>query len=273
MAGGDGSGMPPERAIASSAALSVALHASLAVAIVFAPQIFRREPYPLPTLGVITATIEGSGSAQRSGAGARQPVAVPLPETPAPPVKAHVTPPAPPRATPDLTLPSPTKARPPQKVAKTTDDLRPDLPSIRRQPSPTPAPPAPVGPQTATTVPGPVASLPGPGVVDINRKDPGTPGTVDPLSYYFARIQDKLSTFWSPTVLPGDQEIQVVVGIRLLPNGQVSNVTIERSSGDRNFDDAAIRALRLALPLPPFPPLVRESSLDLRVRFTNKGVG
>ncbi len=272
MAGGDGSGMPSERAIASSAALSVALHASLAAAIVFAPQLFKPKFYQPPTLGIITATIEGSGGAQRSGAGATRPVRVPLSETPAPPVKAQETPPTPPRATSDLTLPSPTKARPPRPVTK-TDDLRPDLPSIRRQPSPTPAPPAPVGPQTATTVPGPVASVPGPGVVDINRKDPGTPGTVDPLLYYFARIQDKLSTFWSPTVLPGDQEIQVVVGIRLLPNGQVSNVTIERSSGDRNFDDAAIRALRLALPLPPFPPLVRESSLDLRVRFTNKGVG
>jgi TonB family protein len=71
----------------------------------------------------------------------------------------------------------------------------------------------------------------------------------------------------------GDREVIVLVGIRLLHSGQVREITIERSSGDRGFDDAAIRALRQALPLPPFPALVKEDSMNLILKFTNRGIG
>ena len=95
---------------------------------------------------------------------------------------------------------------------------------------------------------------------------------MDPLIYYYARIKEKVSAFWLPSQRP-DQDIQVLVGIRLLPGGQVRDITIEASSGDRAFDEAAVRALRQALPLPPFPPFVRDESLNLILRFNNKGVG
>jgi len=81
-----------------------------------------------------------------------------------------------------------------------------------------------------------------------------------------------VSAFWMPAA-SGDREIVVLVGIRLMNTGQVREITIEQTSGDRGFDDAAVRALRQALPLPPFPPLVREDSMNLILKFTNKGIG
>ncbi|HEY7677505.1 MAG TPA: TonB family protein [Candidatus Methylomirabilis sp.] len=257
--------------------MAVALHGFLVIAIVFTPQIFRGRYRPLPDLGPIMVSIEGSGGPRAGGAAAARPVAAPLPEKPAPPAKAAPTP-APARPADDLAIPKPGKARPAAKTK--TDDLRPDFGPVARQASPTPPAPARVGPQTAITAPGPVASVAGPAgngpSVDINLKTPGGSGGTgtgtDTLLYYFARIQDKVSAFWMPGAL-GDREVIVLVGIRLLHSGQVREITIERSSGDRGFDDAAIRALRQALPLPPFPALVKEDSMNLILKFTNRGIG
>jgi TonB family protein len=267
--------MPMGREMASSAAMAVALHGFLVVAIVFTPQIFRGRYRPLPDLGPIMVSLEGSGGPRGGGAAAARPVAAPLPEKPAPPAKAA---PVPSRARPadDLAIPKPGKARPAAK----TDDLRPDFGPVARPASPAPPAPARVGPQTATSAPGPVASVAGPAgngpSVDINLKTPGGSGGsgtgTDTLLYYFARIQDKVSAFWMPAAL-GDREVVVLVGIRLQHNGQVREITIEQSSGDRGFDDAAIRALRQAMPLPPFPALVKEDSMNLILKFTNKGIG
>jgi len=267
VAGGPGDVLATGREMASSAAMAVALHGCLVVAIIFAPQIFRGRYRPLPDLGPIMVSIEGSGGPRAAGAAAARPLAVPLPERPAPPANAA---PAPERAraADDLTIPKPGKSRPAPK----TDDLRPDFGPVTRRTAP-----APVGPQTAAAT-GPVASAAGPAgngpSVDINLKG-GSGGTgtgTDTLLYYFARIQDKVSTFWMPSAT-GEREVVVLVGIRLQHTGQVREITIEQSSGDRGFDDAAIRALRQALPLPPFPTLVKEDSMNLILKFTNKGIG
>ncbi len=275
MAGAPGGGMPAGRELASSAAMAVALHVGLVAAIIFAPQIFRGKFYRLPDLGPIMVSIEGSGGAPAGASGATRPVAVPLPARPAPPAKVAPAP-ARPAPTADLAIPKAGKARPAPK----TDDLRPDFGPISRQARPAPLAPARVGPQTATTAPGPIASAPGPGgggpSVDINLKTPGGSGGTgagsDMLLNYFARIQDKVSGFWMPAAL-GDREVKVLVGIRVMHNGQVREITIEETSGDRGFDDAAVRALRQALPLPPFPPLVKEDSMNLILKFTNQGIG
>jgi TonB family protein len=260
--------MPMGRQMASSAAMAVALHGFLVVAIVFTPQIFRGRYRPLPDLGPIMVSLEGSGGQRPGGPAAARPVAAPLPERPVPPAKAAPAP-SPARPADDLAIPKPGKARPAAK----TDDLRPDFGPVARQASPVPAAPARVGPQTAGSAPGAVASASEPGGgsgVDINLKTPGV--SPDSLLYYFARIQDKVGTFWMPAA-SGDREVVVLVGIRLQHNGQVREITIERSSGDRGFDDAAIRALRQAMPLPPFPALVKEDSMNLILKFTNKGIG
>jgi len=275
VAGGPGNGGPAGAGYGGGAALSVVLHGALAAAIVFAPQIFKPRFHELPTLGPIFVTLEGSGGAQRS-AGATRPQAVPLPETPPPPTKAApATRPARPAPPDDLAIPRPGRKAAPQKPVAKLDDLRPDFAPIKRQAQPMAPVPAPIGPPSRAPQPGPVtapAAAPGNGgPVDVSRKGPGGGGPVDPLLYYFARIQDKVSGYWMPAAQRG--EIQALVGIRLLPNGQVRDITVEASSGDRAFDDAAVRALRNALPLPPFPLQVKEDSMNLILKFTNMGVG
>jgi TonB family protein len=62
-------------------------------------------------------------------------------------------------------------------------------------------------------------------------------------------------------------EAIVVVRFRVLRSGQVRDLELEASSGTASLDASALRAVRQSLPLPPFPNLLTEPTLDLRYRF------
>lgn len=93
------------------------------------------------------------------------------------------------------------------------------------------------------------------------------------LSYYLALVKYKIELIWGdlPTIGLG-QAGPVIVSLRILRSGQVRDIAVEVSSGNRLFDDAAIRAIRLALPLPPFPSLFKEESVPVKFRFTREVV-
>ena len=62
-------------------------------------------------------------------------------------------------------------------------------------------------------------------------------------------------------------ETVVVVRFRVFRSGQVRDLELEAGSGNASLDASALRAIRQSLPLPPFPNLLPEPSLDLRFRF------
>jgi TonB family protein len=45
----------------------------------------------------------------------------------------------------------------------------------------------------------------------------------------------------------------VIIRMHLERSGRVSNVRVEESSGDKEFDDSAVDAVRRAIPFPPVP--------------------
>jgi TonB family protein len=55
------------------------------------------------------------------------------------------------------------------------------------------------------------------------------------------------------------------VKFQLHPGGFAQLIQIERSSGDPNVDEAALRTVLSLHPFPPFPPDVREPSVDVHV--------
>jgi TonB family protein len=66
--------------------------------------------------------------------------------------------------------------------------------------------------------------------------------------------------------LPKDN-IETVVLARILRNGAVTDVTFEKRSGNRYFDDSAIRAIKKASPFPPLPAWIRDNSIEIGIRF------
>lgn len=155
------------------------------------------------------------------------------------------------------------------------------LPKVKGRPEgtipPIPTLPTAKGPSMAgLTSGGSKASAP-PSAVEgagLGFKGEGVEVEGDPqLSYYLALVKYKIESIWAdlPTIGLGPAG-PVLVSLRILRSGEVRDMAVEVSSGNRLLDDAALRAIRLALPLPPFPSLFKEESVPVKFRFTREVV-
>lgn len=89
------------------------------------------------------------------------------------------------------------------------------------------------------------------------------------LSRYLAIVQNKISEQWvAPPVDAADRSYQVVIKFRLHRSGRISDVVVERESGNGYYDDAGKRAVLSVGPLPSFPPYVTEDMLETHFSFT-----
>lgn len=85
---------------------------------------------------------------------------------------------------------------------------------------------------------------------------------------YLALIQDKIKKKWiAPPVTMKQNHPEVILKFRVLGSGEVMNLGIVQGSGNTSYDDAALRAVRAASPLPPIPKNLKSSSLDLHYKF------
>ena len=85
--------------------------------------------------------------------------------------------------------------------------------------------------------------------------------------YYLKLIQGKIGSLWSPPNIgmPRDAK-EVVVSFTLVTSGKVREVKVEKSSGNAFFDQAALRAVYNASPMPPLPKGFTDP--DLKVHFS-----
>jgi colicin import membrane protein len=89
------------------------------------------------------------------------------------------------------------------------------------------------------------------------------------LSRYLAIVQNKISEQWvAPPVDAENRSYQVVIKFRLHRSGRISDVVVERESGNGYYDDAGRRAVLSVGPLPSFPPYVTEEMLETHFSFT-----
>jgi len=273
-------GLQP-RDVCLTVALSLLFHGLLTVAILLVPRFQVGSYITVPvsyTVNLVEAPPGGGGpSAAPGGASAPAPVqTAPSPaERPAPAAR-----PAPRSApTEELTLPGQRPAR------KPAPDREPSLrPPTTRQETPRPVAPVPISPvpmgpvAPATPAPAapPVASVgPATGVgkgggVEVAGTGSGTgtgAGGGNILDSYLNLVDWKIRENWFPVAGPVSPQAVVVVRFRVLRSRQVRDIELEESSGNGSLDAAALRAVRLSQPLPPFPILFTEPYLDLRYRF------
>ncbi|KAB2960570.1 MAG: TonB family protein [Candidatus Methylomirabilis oxygeniifera] len=265
----------PVSAVSSSCGLSFLLHGLLAVAVVYGPQWLHGKPFIAPLNYEVTliSPAEENRELRRGAALPAQPKVA----------TAAISVPAGSREL--LTLPSLSRTTSPKAQ---TDELT--LSAKRRAPTrlpvapplTTPGPPKIVAPLVASV---PVGAQPGimSPVVDPAKagagRDPGTVaetgvtvGNTDPaLAYYFVLIQDKITSNWMPPKMSPGAMAGVSVSLRILRSGQIRNLAVGSSSGDRLLDDSAVRAISLSSPLPPLPPLYKAEALSLELRFTFVG--
>jgi protein TonB len=103
--------------------------------------------------------------------------------------------------------------------------------------------------------------------VEVAGTGPGTASGGSVLASYLTLVDWKIQQNWVPMGAAVGPETVVVVRFRVFRSGQVRDVELESTSGNASLDASALRAIRQSLPLPPFPNLLTDPSLDLRYRF------
>jgi TonB family protein len=161
-------------------------------------------------------------------------------------------------------LPDRTPIPRPPTTPRTGDKELPPMASAPSPPAPAPTPPTPA-PSTAATQAEPPApalgqrsgSAQGSGAVTLNVSD-------FPFAWYLSAIHRKVTERWEGRALQGRQP---VVTFEIARDGQVSNVVIKDSSGNRYYDLTAMRAIAEAAPFPKLPDEFPGSVLRVHMGF------
>ena len=87
--------------------------------------------------------------------------------------------------------------------------------------------------------------------------------------YYLKNIENKISGQWSPPpALLEEEMVGAIVQFNVTRRGSIESVEIEKSSGNSQFDEAALRAVYNANPLPPLPDGLTDDPLKVHFSFT-----
>jgi periplasmic protein TonB len=262
--------------------LSALTHGAIGVILFVAASTFAKSPPKTYVVNLVPA-VAAVGTPQ--GKPAPTPTLPPKPEEPAPRVSQRSpqelpareaprpapTPPPdlparapslPDRSLPDRSLPD--RALPPRPAATPRAGEK-ELPSLSSTTTPRPTTPAPTTTARAESraeppVPAlgrPSGSAQGAGAMTLDVTD-------FPFAWYLAAVQRKITERWEGRAQPGRQPVAV---FEIARNGQVSKLTIEKSSGNVYYDQQALRAITEANPLPPLPPEFSEPMLRIHLGF------
>ena len=88
------------------------------------------------------------------------------------------------------------------------------------------------------------------------------------LKQYLSSLYARVHSYWVlPEMRSWDRHLETVVVLTIRRDGSIANMQIERKSMDPFFDQFVMRTLQNAAPMPSFPALMRELSLEVGLRF------
>lgn len=88
-----------------------------------------------------------------------------------------------------------------------------------------------------------------------------------PFGYYIVTMKRKIAAFWQVPGAPRET-LHCVVYFQVLRNGAIGTPSVEFSSGNIVFDQAALRSVVRANPLPPLPDGFTDDYLGVHFSFT-----
>jgi TonB family protein len=105
---------------------------------------------------------------------------------------------------------------------------------------------------------------------------PGGPSLDEESARWISAVKSQIKSQWSLSTDWRQTKRFAEIGIQVGENGQLLNTTVDESSGDRVFDDSALRAVNQAAPFPPLSPKVKawisqEGGL-ITLKFTSRGI-
>lgn len=89
------------------------------------------------------------------------------------------------------------------------------------------------------------------------------------LRTYYNTIWQRIKGEWilPPSLLEESEDIETVIVIKVQRDGGIVESWFEKKSGSLAYDESAMRAIKKANPLPPFPQELDEDFLEIGVRF------
>ncbi len=107
----------------------------------------------------------------------------------------------------------------------------------------------------------------------------GTPGgkglkSWEPFAIYNVEIAYQIQRNWafSEQLTRGRKDLETLVGIKILANGDIKDIWFDKKSGNHYLDESAIRAIKKSSPLPPLPKDFTGRFYKVGLRFTPKGI-
>lgn len=82
---------------------------------------------------------------------------------------------------------------------------------------------------------------------------------------YMRKMQMNIKKNWNPPKY--NKNCKIVAIYKIQQDGKISNIRIKKSSGDKNMDNSAIKALKKSSPLSPLPYGFKEKSVDVEFSF------
>lgn len=123
------------------------------------------------------------------------------------------------------------------------------------------------------------AGIPGSGVKGsspgiIGGTGSGAGGSFGVLDIYKAEIYYKIQQNWAYSEQLGGKgaDTAVVLVIKILRDGEISDIRFEKKSGNRYLDDSAYRAIQKSNPLPPVPEQYDRTYYEVGLRFGTAGL-
>jgi colicin import membrane protein len=85
---------------------------------------------------------------------------------------------------------------------------------------------------------------------------------------YYSSIWNRVKSQWAlpQSILPREN-IEAIVHAKVLRSGSVMDIGFEKRSGNRYFDESAMKAVQKAVPFSPLPEWIKDSSIEIGIRF------
>lgn len=96
---------------------------------------------------------------------------------------------------------------------------------------------------------------------------PGDGETNTRMHAYYALIWSRIKGSWAFISPSPGEVLEAVIDVTILRSGAVTEVNFEKRSGNRYFDESAMKAIRKASPFPPLPMVIRDANIQVGIRF------
>lgn len=85
---------------------------------------------------------------------------------------------------------------------------------------------------------------------------------------YYAALYDRVQQFWVlPEMRQWSPSLETIVVATIRRDGSLAKTVVEKKSTDPFFDQLAMKTLQKAAPLPGFPKLMAQNSIEIGFRF------